>query len=110
MGSGVFLSDEAVDLRLQLLKEQDKNLNLRLEIGRVKSDHNISFLDMEAKLNKALLGTMFWDVSSETTLLLLEKSLVGKRIISEEDFNNWESWKAEKRIKLALEDVNSEMT
>ena len=77
---------------------------------RMKVEHNRYSADMESKLNKALRGTTFGDVSSETTLILLEKSLKGKRIISEEDFTSWEAWKSGKKIKLAMEDVNKEIT
>ena len=108
--SGVHLSDETVELQAQLMREQNKNLNIMLETERMKVEHTRYSADMESKLNKALRGTTFGDVSSETTLILLEKSLKGKRIISEEDFISWEAWKSGKRIKLAMEDVNKKIT
>ena len=108
--SGVHLPDETVELQAQLKREQNKNLNIMLEMERMKVEHNRYSADMESKLNKALRGTTFGEVSSETTLILLEKSLKGKRIISEEDFTSWEAWKSGKKIKLAMEDVNKEIT
>ena len=107
--SGVHLPDETVELQAQLKREQNKNLNIMLEMERMKVEHNRYSADMESKLNKALRGTTFGEVSSETTLILLEKSLKGKRIISEEDFTSWEAWKSGKKIKLAMEDVNKEI-
>ena len=107
--SGVHLPDETVELQAQLKREQNKNLNIMLEMERMKVEHNRYSADMESKLNKALRGTTFGDVSSETTMILLEKSLKGKRIISEEDFTSWEAWKSGTKIKLAMEDVNKEI-
>ena len=42
-------------------------------------------------------------------LILFEKSLSGKRVISEEDYKEWEEWKANKKLTLAIEDVNREL-
>ena len=75
----------------------------------MKTLHAEQLADMQGKLNRALRGTTYGDVSSETMLILFEKSLSGKRVISEEDYKEWEEWKANKKLTLAIEDVNREL-
>ena len=107
--SGVSLGEDFLDLEDQKSAERDIILKLRQESAVMKTLHAEQIADMEGKLNRALRGTTYGDVSSETMLILFEKSLSGKRVISEEDYKEWEEWKANKKLALAIEDVNREL-
>ena len=107
--SGVSLGEDFLELEDQKSADRVLILKLRQESAVMKTLHAEQLADMEGKLNRALRGTTYGDVSSETMFLLFEKSLSGKRVISEEDYKEWEEWKVNKKLSLAFEDVNREL-
>ena len=107
--SGVSLGEDFLELEDQKSADRVLISKLRQESAVMKTLHAEQLADMQGKLNRALRGTTYGDVSSETMLILFEKSLSGKRVISEEDYKEWEEWKANKKLALAIEDVNREL-
>ena len=86
------------DCKLQMCKEKEKNLALLNELTALKVTHEKHISVLDGRLNKALRGLVYGDVSSEVVLMMLEKKLRGKIIIKEEDYMQWKKYRSQRRL------------
>ena len=97
------------DYKLQLCKEKEKNLILQNELTALKVSHEKKIAVLDGRLNKALRGSVYGDMSSEAVLMLLEKKLKGKVIIEEKDYMRWKQHINQKRLKSTILDIQAEV-